>query len=73
MAAVPTWKIVQVTDRTDQDATGAYVKGRLVTYQLASGHTGTVFVPLAVFSTDSVRAAVMADAQTLADVAGLTS
>ena len=65
-------RIINVQDVRAQDATGAWVPGRNVTYQLSSGHTGTVFVPLTQFTPENVRAAVMADAQTLSDVAGLT-
>lgn len=70
--AQPTGRVISITDMTSQDGTGAWVKGRSVTYQLTSGHTGTVFVPLSTFSVDAVRAAVQADAQKLADVANLS-
>jgi hypothetical protein len=67
-----TGKVISVVDGTGQDAQGNWAQGRRVTYQLSSGHTGTVFVPLAAFSAESVRAAIAADAQKLADVANLT-
>lgn len=75
-AAVPmpsgiSGRVINVVDATGQDATGTFVKGRNVTYQLNTGATGSVFVPLATFSPDSVKAAVLADAQQLHAVSQL--
>jgi hypothetical protein len=67
------WRVINVADSTGQDATGRWVAGRAVTYQLQSGATGTVFVPNSLFSADSVRAAVAAEAATLDAVTKLSS
>lgn len=64
-------KVLSVVQKTGQDTSGAFVSGREVTYQLSNGHTGSVFVPLSIFSTDAVQQAILADAKTLADVASL--
>jgi hypothetical protein len=70
--ASPTGRVINIADARDRDATGNFVTGKNVTYQLATGQTATVFVPGATFSEDAVRAAVTADAATLAKVANLT-
>ena len=64
-------RVVSVTDTRGQDPSGNWVPGRNVTYQLSTGNTGTVFVPLSTFGVESVSAAIAADAQKLAAVASL--
>lgn len=64
-------RVVNVTDAKGQDPSGNWVPGRNVTYQLSTGHTGTVFVPLSTFGVESVSAAIAADAQKLAAVASI--
>lgn len=71
-AVQATGKVLSITDARGQDPTGNWVPGRNVVYQLASGHTGTVWVPLDSFSPEAVKAAVVADATKLAQVANLT-
>lgn len=70
-AGTPGWKVVSVVDATGLDATGSYVKGRNVTYQLATGPAGTVFIPLSVFGTEAATAAITADAAKLYAVSQL--
>lgn len=67
------WKVLQVTDGQGQDATGRFVNGKNVTYQLSAGQTGTVFVPASQFDPDTVKSMVAAAAGNLAQVANLTS
>lgn len=55
------------------DMTGAFVKGKTVTYQLRNGKTGTVFVPGATINPDTIRAAVAAEADALTAALNLTS
>jgi hypothetical protein len=56
-----------------QDANGNFVRGRNITYQLDDGTTGMVFVANAAYTPDAVKAAIAADAEKVAGVAGLTS
>lgn len=64
-------KVISITDATGPDPMGGFTKGRNVTYQLSTGHTGTVFIPLNSFNADAVKAAIANDARTIAQVAGL--
>lgn len=73
MANGPGWKVIQVADGQGQDATGRFVAGKNVTYQLASGHSGTVFVPAVQFNPDTVKAAIAADAANLDAISNLSS
>jgi hypothetical protein len=67
--ASPTGRVVDIKPGTGRDATGNFVTGKQVTFQLATGQTGSVFVPDAIFDADSGAAAVKAAAAKL--VAGL--
>lgn len=68
------WKVIPpVMARTQIDATGQPVQGKVVTFQLSTGQTGTVFVPDAQFSTDGVKAAIQPVADNLDAVLNLTS
>lgn len=67
------WRVINVQDGQGQDATGRYVNGKTVTYQLASGHSGTVFVPNGQADPDTVRAMVQQEAANLAAIANLQS
>lgn len=67
------WKVVSQVPTTGQDSNGQFVRGRNVNYQLADGTTGSVFVPNASYTPDAVKAAIAADAATVAAIAGLTS
>ena len=64
-------QVISVASTIGQDATGNWVPGKNVTYQLNSGHTGTVFVPDATFGAETAKAAILADAQKLAAVANI--
>lgn len=68
----PSWRVIGIQDGTGPDAAGRFTTGRNVTYQLASGPAGTVFVPMASFTEEAVAAAINADAQTLHNVSNLT-
>jgi hypothetical protein len=69
----PAWKVTGAAQTTGLGPNGQYQRGWEVTYQLEGGTTGTVFVPAAAFSPETVRAAVADDAARLAAVLGLTS
>jgi hypothetical protein len=65
-------RVTQVTAGQGQNEQGQWVRGQNVTFMLASGQTGTVFVPDSMFNPDMVRAAVTAAAANLAAVHNLT-
>jgi len=52
---------------------GAAVRGFMVTYQLATGQSGQVFVPGTQFVPDQARQVIAAAAANLAAIANLTS
>lgn len=67
------WRIVDVTPGSGPNGTGGFGPGKTISYQLASGHTGQVFVPDGSFDMDTVRAKVIAEAAKLNDVLNLSS
>jgi hypothetical protein len=69
----PEWKVTGVTVGQGRDQSNAFVPGWNVTYQLASGATGQIFVPKTAGDMDAVKAAVAADAATLSALSTLTS
>lgn len=69
--AAPAWTVTGQQETAGPDANGVYVPGVRVTFRLASGQVGQVFVPNDTFTPDGVRAAVQARADTLAAVAAL--
>jgi hypothetical protein len=71
MASV-TWTIVGQQATTGQDAAGDYQKGVDVTFQLATGTTGTVFIPQIKYTPENVAVAVTKAARHLNAVDNLT-
>lgn len=69
----PNWRVTGAVQTTAQAANGQFARGWEVTYQLDTGHTGTVFLPTNQFNPDSVKAAVAADAAQLYQVVNLTN
>lgn len=69
----PKWKITGQPQASGPDGNGGFTRGRNVTYQLADGTTGTVFVPNANLTPDFVKAAIDDDAARVAAIAQLTS
>jgi|HubBroStandDraft_2_1064218.scaffolds.fasta_scaffold822907_2 hypothetical protein len=67
------WVVTNQRQTTAQDSTGKYVPVVAVTFQLASGTTATVTVPVSVYSQANVTAAIDAYAAQLAAVDGLSS
>lgn len=72
-AGGPSWTVTDVSETTDQDGTGRYSKGKTVTFQLASGLTGTIFVPNTSWQPDTVKGMIAQAAAKLDAVANLTS
>lgn len=66
------WKVISVADGTGPDATGRYVNGKTVTYQLRSGHTGTVFVPGPNANPDAAAVLIRQEAANLEAIANLS-
>ena len=67
------WKVVTIVATTGFDASGKAVPGRNVTYALANGTTGTVFIPGNVTDPTAQKAIISADAQNTANLLGMTS
>jgi hypothetical protein len=67
------WRVINVQDGQGQDATGRYVNGKTVTFQLSTGHSGTVFVPGGQSDVATVRAMVQQEAANLAAITALSS
>jgi hypothetical protein len=66
------WKVLDVNDTTGQGNDGRYTKGQNVTYQLAGGQTGTVFIPATVTTADMASAIINADANRRTSILGLS-
>lgn len=71
-APVSGWTVTSQQETFEQSPAGQIVRGRRVYFQLASGPTGSVFVPDAQYTPDNVRAAVAQAAAVLAQVQGLS-
>lgn len=51
----PQWTVTSQLEGTGQDANGRYVEGFKVSFTTASGLSGSVFVPNAIYNKESVR------------------
>ena len=69
----PTWRVTGQQERTQIDATGRPVQGMTVLFQTGSGVTGSVFLPLPLYTPDNVRKAIAEAASGIEAVSGLTS
>lgn len=67
----PTWTIIGQAETYATDDAGAFVPGVTITFQLAGGQTGSVFVPNTKYNVANARAAVDARAREMAAVSGL--
>ena len=66
------WRVVGQSQATDLDAENRFVDGLRITFQTGAGHTGSVFVPLATASPETVYAAISERAATMDQIANLT-
>lgn len=73
MANMIGWKVTSQTETTNISAGGDIAEGIRVGFVLDDGTAGSVFVPLAGYSADKVRAAVAARAAVLGEVATLAA
>jgi hypothetical protein len=69
----PNWKVTGAVQTVARGPNGVYAPGWEVTYQLDTGHTGTVFLPNQSFNPDMVKQAISQDAAKLFDVVNLTN
>ena len=69
----PGTTIISTIPETGPDATGNYVDGRTVTYQLPTGDIGSIWVPQATLTAEAVAAAINADAVVVASLYALNS
>lgn len=72
MSSAPAWQVVSQVDQTKSGPNGTWQEGMLVTFITAAGITSSVFVPLAGYNPDNVKAAIQAKVDQLSAVAGLT-
>lgn len=73
MAATgPAWTVISQVETMGIGPTGTAGSGVKVTFRTMDGTTGSVFVPDAQYNADTVKAAIIAKAATLAEVKGLT-
>lgn len=71
--AVAQWRVINITPGQGADASGRFVNGKNVTYQLRSGQAGTVFVPDGSDTPEYVKAVIQSAAENLAALHNLTS
>ncbi len=69
----PAWKVVTQTQGMGRNKAGNYVQGWTVTYQLASGSSGSVFLAQGDYTPANVKAAINAQAADVDGVDNLTS
>lgn len=67
-----TWHITGQSPRTNVTATGGLEDGYTVLFVTGNGHPGSVFLPMARYTTDNVRQAVQQRADLLDAVGNLT-
>lgn len=67
----PAWTVTQQAETTDLGPDGNYQPGIRVTFRLANGTVGSVFVPHAGYSVENVRRLIADKAESLAAVADL--
>lgn len=69
---LPGWRVDNVAVATGQDSTGRFTTGKLVSFVLDSGVTGSVFIPDSQFNPDTVKQAIMVEASKLHQVSNLS-
>lgn len=70
---VPGWHVVNPGIETSGELRpGVFGPGRLVTFQTEAGHTGSVFVPEAEYTTEAVRKKIHEAVAKLSGIANLS-
>lgn len=67
-----TWAVQAQQERTQVNGAGQVIDGYQVTFRTGGGHTGSVFVPMAQYTPDNVKAAIQAQADLLDTIGALT-
>jgi len=67
----PAWTVISQSETMGIGPSGAAGSGVKVTFRLADGTTGSVFVPDAQFNAENVRAAITARVAVIESVKGL--
>lgn len=67
------WRVDSQVPRTRANATGGIEDGYDIAFTTGMGHPGTVFVPMARYQPDVVRAMIQAQADVIDAVGSLTS
>lgn len=70
-AATPGWSVTGQQEGTRLNDQGQYVQGVLVSFRLASGQQGSIFVPESGYNPENVKQLINARAQKMASIAGL--
>lgn len=68
-----TWNVISQLQKTDVGPTGQLVQGYEVTFATGSGHVGSVFVPNAKYTPDTVREMIQDQADLMDAVGSLSS
>jgi len=71
-ANTPRWAVTNQLQTQGQAPGGLYVPGMEVTFTLANGQSGSVFVPIADYTEAKVQQAIEARAAVMMAVAGLS-
>lgn len=72
MAGAITWNVISDVETTDLGPGGTPARGHRVGFQLGDGTVGSVFVPNSSYTIEAVKAAIIAQAQVVAGVKGLS-
>lgn len=67
----PAWSVINQVQTTRPDASGSFVRGITVTFRLANGNVGSVFVSEDDYSAENVQALINDRAEVMQAVADL--
>ena len=68
----PRWRIVGQREANRQDEQGRYVAGVIITFQMADGTSGSVFVPQSQYNAENVKNLINTRAAVIESVTGLS-
>lgn len=68
----PTWTVISQTEDFGANTSGQYVPGVRVSFRVASGAVGSVFIPTAEYSVDRAREVIGATAMAMEAVSKLS-
>ncbi len=70
-SARPAWEVTGQAETVEQGPSGTFVPGVRVTFRVASGAMGSVFIPQADYTVETARTRIDAAAATVAGVQAL--